>query len=421
MGGAPTPPPFADLIGRSARSSLAAGAAPAAAPTAGAPESLPAVLTPGGARGPLSGASWEDYLVGDLIAAGGMGEVYRAVQRPMGRVVALKVIPAQGALEAVRRFRAEARAVAMIQHPNVVAVYASGERDGRPFLAMELLTGGTLAERLALRRADGAGFSPYEAADLVLQAARGLAAAHACELVHRDLKPANLLFAGDGALKVCDFGLARMPGDGSRTLAGTVLGTPLYMSPEQGRGLPATPASDVYGLGVVLYELLTMAPPFEAAQAEALVLQHNFSEPALPSVRRRDLPAALEAVCLKCLQKRPQDRFADGAALVADLERVRAGLAPLSALFPPGQMRTGAEEALRRLSGRRRWWRVAVAAGVAAAAAATLLWWREGHQERTAAARSRLEAVLAPAPIPASAAADLDLLAQQVGADDPLV
>ncbi|MCK6490880.1 MAG: serine/threonine protein kinase, partial [Planctomycetes bacterium] len=246
----------------------------AATPPAPVAAAEPVVLTPAGGRGPLSGQAWQDFLIGDLIAAGGMGEVYRAVQRPMGRVVALKVLPTGAAVEHLVRFAAEARAAAQLHHPHVVAVHASGERDGSPFLAMEFAEGGSLAGLVERQRAAGAPLTPFAAADLAWQAADGLAAAHAAGLVHRDLKPANLLLMADGTLKVADFGLVRFLDAHQHTVAGTVLGTPLYMAPEQGRGLPAGPAADIYSLGCVLYELLTLQPPFAGDSSEALVMQH---------------------------------------------------------------------------------------------------------------------------------------------------
>ncbi|MCK6475132.1 MAG: serine/threonine protein kinase, partial [Planctomycetes bacterium] len=228
----------------------------------------------------------------------------------------------------------------LVDSPHVVRLHDSGEHQGRLWLAMEYVPGRTLAEELRRRP----GLSPVEAAGWVLQAARGLAAAHRCGLVHRDIKPANLLIAGDGTLKIADFGLARLAGARTLTVTGTVLGTPQYIAPEQGRGLEADARSDLYSLGTVLYELLTGRPPFTGDAPDALIFQHNFAEPELPAALNPDVPHDLQAVCLKCLQKSPARRYPEAEVLIADLERIRAGLAPLSALFGPGQLGTGAEE-----------------------------------------------------------------------------
>jgi hypothetical protein len=413
--------PVLDLLHRG-DSSLVPPAGPPTPATLVAPPAAP-VLTPDGRHGELSGQEWESFAIGDLLGEGGMGAVYRARQRPLGRVVALKVLAAGACAdpERRRRFADEARAAGLVQHPQVVAVHASGEHQDRPWLAMELLPGGSLAEQLARQRAAGAPFTPFAAVDCALQAARGLAAAHAAGLVHRDLKPGNLLLAHDGTVKVADFGLARFLDGGGRTLAGAVLGTPQYMAPEQGRGLPATAASDLYALGCVLYELLTLRPPFDGATPEALALQHNYREPALPRAYNPDVPADLEAVCMKCLQKDPAARFADAAALIGDLERLRAGLAPLSALFPPGQLGTGAEEALRRLAGRRRLWPWALALLALAGAGAAGWWWWDARKADERAVRDRLAALALAAPAPATADADLARLAHLAGGEDPQV
>ncbi|MCK6488286.1 MAG: bifunctional serine/threonine-protein kinase/formylglycine-generating enzyme family protein [Planctomycetes bacterium] len=295
---------------------------PAAAGEPSVPAPAPAVLTPGGARGPLSGRSWPGYEIGDLIGCGGMGEVYRALQIAVGRVVALKAMPAGASDPGLRaRFAAEATAAARIDSPHAVRVHDSGEHDGRMWLAMEYVAGRSLAELLRERSP----LAPAEAGGLALQAARGLAAAHAVQLVHRDIKPANLLLAADGTLKVADFGLVRIVDGRTLTRTGMVLGTPQYLAPEQGRGLATGPAGDVYSLGAVLYELLTGRPPFDGDSADSLIFQHNFAEPVLPARINPDVPQDLQAVCLLCLQKDPARRYRDGAALAFTLPRLEPG------------------------------------------------------------------------------------------------
>lgn len=389
----------------------------------GQPPAPPSARVEGGQAGSLSGLRWDDLEIGELVGSGGMGEVYRARQAGTGRIVALKVMHAQSmADEDLRlRFSAEARAAALVRSPHVVGVYASGSCDGRPWLALEYVDGTTLEQELRDRLATGRRFTPRETVQLVGQAALGLAAAHGQRLVHRDLKPANLLLAADGTLKIADFGLVRFL-DQRLTRTGTVLGTPRYIAPEQGRGFETDARSDLYSLGVVMYELLTLRPPFDGETAEALIFQHNFAEPELPSRVNPDVPLDVQSVCLKCLQKDPAQRYADAGDLARDLQRLHGGLAPLSAVFAPGELNTGASQALRRLAGwRRRWWSVAAAVAATALAIAAAAWWWDGRKTELAALRSRLAPVALTSALPATAGADAERLAALAGRDDPQV
>jgi tetratricopeptide (TPR) repeat protein len=251
-----------------------------------------------------------------------MGAVFLARQRGLNRLVAYKVLRHLGPLdpEAVERFRGEAETLARLQHDHIVQVYDSGTEHGTPFIAMEYVSGGSLADK-----ARGGRLPPRDAAGLVAAVARAVGHAHAAGIVHRDLKPANILLTPDGRPKVADFGLARDLAADPLTRTGLTVGTPTYMAPEQltdRKGL--TPAADVWALGCVLYELLTGAVPFcgdDAGQILITILRH---EAVSPRALLPDLPRDLETVCLKCLHKEPHRRYPTGAELADDLTRFLA-------------------------------------------------------------------------------------------------
>ena len=253
------------------------------------------------------------YVFGDFIASGGMAEVWRARDNDYSRDVAIKLLKPEYADDPASRsrFDAEARHVQSIDHPNVAAVYDVGEMPTasgliRPYLTMEYVAGRPLSAIIA----DGP-MPPEQVQSVLAQAGDGLAAAHAAGIVHRDVKPANLLVDDSGVLKITDFGIARSASQGAVTVTGQVVGTPQYLSPEQARGEVATPASDVYGLGVVAYEALTGSRPFDRPTAVATALAHlEDPVPALPAT----VPPGLAAVVERALAKNPADRYADGAA-----------------------------------------------------------------------------------------------------------
>ena len=265
------------------------------------------------------------YEIEGELGRGGMGVVYKARHLALKRPVALKMIRAgaHAGPEERARFNAEAEAVARLQHPHIVQVYEVGEHHGHPYLALELVEGGSLAQRLR-----GRTLSPREAARLGETVARAMQLAHSRNVVHRDLKPANVLLTPDGMPKVTDFGLARqLDRDSGQTQAGAVMGTPSYMAPEQawGRTGAAGPAADVYALGAILFECLTSRPPFQGATVPDTLELVRTQEPVRPRQLNPRLPADLETVVLKCLRKEPEGRYASAEALANDLRRWQSG------------------------------------------------------------------------------------------------
>jgi tetratricopeptide (TPR) repeat protein len=254
-----------------------------------------------------------------------MGVVYKARQRGLNRVVALKMIRggAHVGPEELSRFRNEALAVAELQHPNIVQVYEVGDEGGQPFISLEFVEGGNLA-----RTIHATPQPPGEAASRLRVLAEAMEYAHSRGIVHRDLKPANILLTASGELKISDFGLAkRLEDQAGQTQSGSILGSPGYMAPEQaeGRIRDIGPRSDVYGLGAILYDLLTGRPPFRAASVLDTLQQVRSQEPIPPSQFQPKLPRDLETICLKCLQKDPSQRYATARELAEDLRRFGAG------------------------------------------------------------------------------------------------
>jgi len=265
------------------------------------------------------------YEVEAVLGRGGMGVVYKARHLRLNRTVALKMLLA-GAYAGPQeraRFQREAEAVAGLRHANIVQIHDVGEHEGRPYFTMEFVEGGSLGQKLA-----GTPQPAGQAAGLAATLAEAMQVAHQGGIVHRDLKPANILLTADGASKISDFGLARRLEDGAAlTLSGTPLGTPSYMAPEQAgsKTRPIGPAADVYALGAILYELLTGRPPFRAETAAETMLQVIYQEPASPSRLNAKVPRDLETICLKCLHKEPERRYASAAALADDLRRFLEG------------------------------------------------------------------------------------------------
>jgi predicted Ser/Thr protein kinase len=257
-------------------------------------------------------------VLGEL-GRGGMGVVYRARQTALKRLVALKMILSgvHAGPQELARFRSEAQAVASLQHPNIVQIYEVDQHEGLPYFALEFIDGGSLAQRL-----DGRPQPARYAAELVETLARAVHHAHQHGIVHRDLKPANVLLTVDGTPKITDFGLAKhLNNSAGPTRSGTVMGTPSYMAPEQAgdKTKAVGPHTDVYALGAILYEMLTGRPPFKADNPLDTVLQVLDHEPEQPRLYNREVNPSLEAICLKCLEKSPKDRYPSALALADDL------------------------------------------------------------------------------------------------------
>jgi serine/threonine protein kinase len=258
------------------------------------------------------------YTVERTLGGGGMAVVYLARDRELDRPVAVKILAGHvlGDTAFRERFVREARMAARLSHPNVVSIYDTGEEDGRPFIVMEYVEGETLADV----RSRAGRLPPAEVIELALQICGGLEHAHEAGLVHRDVKPQNLLLRGmDGAVKIADFGIARSAEATQLTQAGTVLGTAAYLAPEQATGGEVSPATDIYSLGAVLYELLTGQPPY---RFESLVeLAFKQQEQAVVPVREHapEVPEPLEDVVMRCLARNPAYRPESAGALARDL------------------------------------------------------------------------------------------------------
>jgi WD40 repeat protein/predicted Ser/Thr protein kinase len=285
-------------------------------------------------------------ILGEL-GRGGMGVVYKARQKSLDRVVALKMIlaGAHAGKPQRERFRGEAEAAAQLQHPNIVHVYEIGEHERCPYFSLEFVDGRSLNAILS----ENPPLPPIEAAALVEHLAQAVHYAHQRGIVHRDLKPSNILLTHEGTPKITDFGLAkRLEGGTSNTRTGDILGTPSYMAPEQaaGKSREIGACTDIYSLGAILYEVLTGWPPFEGSSAFDTVYMVITAEPVRPSQRNARVPPDLETICLKCLEKDPTKRYPNARALAEDLRRFQKG-EPIEAR-PVGWLERGVKWVRRR-------------------------------------------------------------------------
>ena len=277
------------------------------------------------ARG-FSGESLKHFHIGDLIGEGGMGQVYRAQDTRLHRPVAVKVLSPEITSDPERKQRLlqEARAAARINHPAIAQIYDADEQEGTTFIVLELIEGSTIQDRIAHRELDLLG-----AIDVAIQVADGLARAHQLGIVHRDIKPANVMLTPDGQAKILDFGLAKVLDPAAdqiqlaSTRSGMVMGTAAYMSPEQARGLPVDPRTDVFSLGVLLYEMVAGHSPFERDNFMNTLHAVGFDEPSPLSSMQTHVPDVLQRIVSRCLQKQPADRYPDARQVAQELRRVR--------------------------------------------------------------------------------------------------
>jgi eukaryotic-like serine/threonine-protein kinase len=260
------------------------------------------------------------YKILGILGMGGMGVIYRAEQEMINRIVALKVLSPQYSQdkESSIRFETEAKAVSMLQHQNIVQLYEYGEEGGSRYFTMQFIDGDSLASRIEQKK-----FMPVEKIiDYAKQICRGLRYAHGMNVIHRDIKPGNVLIDKSEVVRVTDFGIAKVVSQHSITLTGITVGTPEYMSPEQAEGIDLTGSTDIYSLGIVIYEMLTRSPPFLANNPVAVAYKQVHELPVPPSVKRPDCPKRLELIVLKCLKKDPRERYQHVDDLLRDLDTV---------------------------------------------------------------------------------------------------
>ena len=292
-------------------------------------------LSPHGSGGSsadnFTGQIWGDFELGKKIGQGGMGAVYLGRQISLDRPVAIKVLPSNLSHDPNfrKRFELEAKAVAQITCPFIIQVYGAGEANGHSYFAMEFVEGKDLGERIK----DGLRPKPEEAADYILQAAKGLAAAGEHNLIHRDIKPGNMMLTNKGELKIMDFGLVKLKNEdgssgGGLTMAGAVMGTVNYFSPEQGRGEECDQTTDIYALGIVFYQLLAGTLPFTGSDATSIIYQHIHSEPRPLKDINPTVPEAYQAIVTKCIQKDRRKRYQTAKELMKDIELTLGGAKP---------------------------------------------------------------------------------------------
>ena len=324
---------------------------------------------------PLVAQSVSHYQIVRKLGEGGMGVVYQARDTDLGRYVALKFLPLQlvSSPERIARFRNEARAISALNHPRIATIYGIEETGDLKFLVLEYLPGGTLRQRFMARKSSGEMPSLRQCLEWAIQIAEGLAHAHKRGIVHRDIKSSNVLFTEDGQIKIADFGLAKMAAQeedssssAAETVSGHAMGTPLYMSPEQARGQEVDERSDIFSLGVLLFELIAGRVPFHSTDTPAVLHEIAYS-PAPPLGEFREgVPEALQAIISRMLQKDPALRYQTANDLLTDLRALSASIGPDA---PPAETTASLAETLTMASAprlKRRWQPFALAAALAA-------------------------------------------------------
>ncbi len=261
-----------------------------------------------------------NYKILGRLGKGGMGDIYKAIQNPLNRIVALKVLPPHFVRdeEFAKRFEIEARAISLLQHQNIVSIYEYGEEQGYRFFAMQFVDGMDLAQMI-----EGHREVPISTViDLSRQICRGLLYAHHHSVIHRDIKPQNILIDRNKVAKLSDFGIAKIYSGTNITMTGFTLGTPEYMSPEQALGKKIDHQTDIYSLGIVIYEMLTRQLPFSGGDAMAVAYKQVHDQPVLPSQKRRDTPKRLELIVLKALKKDREERYQSIEEMLSHLDSV---------------------------------------------------------------------------------------------------
>lgn len=313
---------------------------------------------------PLIGQHLKQYRIDGVIGQGGMGVVYRAQDLKLQRPVALKLLPTELTADAERRkrFIFEARAAARISHPAIAQVYDVDEHNGTIFIAMEMVEGKTIRQLI-----DDAQLDLLAAVDISLQVAAGLAKAHESGIVHRDIKPANIIQSAEGHIKILDFGLAKLLQEGitstvagriqdlsslTQTQIGTVKGTPAYMSPEQVKGEAIDARSDLFSLGVTLFEMTTGKLPFQRTSSTEIMHAIVFDKPQAMHSLQPNLPGDLERIVSRCLKKIPAERYPDARALIEDLRTLRRKME--SGQASPLPLKEHARESFERLANLKR-------------------------------------------------------------------
>ena len=257
------------------------------------------------------------YEIIDKVGSGGMADVYKAKCHRLNRYVAIKILKPEFSsdMNFVEKFRAEAQSVAGLSHPNIVSVYDVGDDDGLHYIVMELVEGITL-KRFIERRGK---LDIKEAVGIAIQIAQGMEAAHSHHIIHRDIKPQNIIISREGKVKVADFGIAKAAT--SNTISQNAIGSVHYLSPEQARGGYSDERSDIYSLGVTLYEMLTGQVPFAGDNSVSVALLHIQSEATPVQVLNPGVPTSVDRIVLKCMQKKPERRYQSAAELIRDLKK----------------------------------------------------------------------------------------------------